>query len=146
MILGPCTAAYLAHKHRIASPRTELPPGASPSSPVDGNLPSVFTVDAIDMQGACTPLLLARSNNPIGYYPKKQFQALDDTVVVSLLQQGFIGCTPVRPQLAVATNVYEFYTAARGVHPSFSIEAFARTLCLVHKVGRSCACYMNDKP
>ena len=129
----------------MASPRTELPPGASPSSPIHGTLPSVFTIDAIDMQGAYTPSLLARSNGPTGYYPKKQFQAVDD-IVVSLLQQGFVGCTPVRPQLAVATNVYEFYTAARGVHPSFSIEAFARTLCLVHKVGRSCAHYMNDEP
>ena len=129
----------------MATPTTELPPGASPSSPVDGNLPSVFTVDAIDMQGAYIPSLLARFNNPIGYYPKKQFQALDD-IVVSLLQQGFVGCTPVRPQLAVATNVYEFYTAARGVHPSFSIEAFARTLCLVHKASRSFVHYMNDEP
>jgi len=70
----------------------------------------------------------------VGYYPKKEFQVLDAIPNVSLLRQGFIGCTPVRPQLAVATNVYEFYTAARGVHPSFSVEAFTWTLCLLHKV------------
>jgi hypothetical protein len=68
------------------------------------------------------------SNTLVGYYPKKEFQALDGTANVSLLRQGFIGCTPVRPQLAVATNVYDFYTAARGVHPSFSIEAFCKDI------------------
>lgn len=86
------------------------------------------------MQCASPPLLLIRSDTLVGYYPKKQFQVLDPILNVSLLQQGFVGCTPVRPQLAVATNVFEFYTAARGVHPSFSIEAFTKTLCLVHKV------------
>ena len=86
------------------------------------------------MQSACIPLLLTRSNTLVGYYPKKEFQLLDDIVNVSLIQQGYIGCTPVRPHLAVATNVYDFYSAAREVHPSFSIEAFTRALCLVHKV------------
>ena len=115
----------------MASPRNEPPPGASS---VDGESPLVFTVDAIDMQGAYIPLLLAQSNTLVGYYPKKEFQALDDIANVSLLRQGFVGCTPVHPHLAVATNIYDFYTAARGVHPSFSIEAFSRTLCLLYKV------------
>ena len=88
------------------------------------------------MQSACILLLLTRSHALVGYYPKKRFQVLDDIANVSLLRQGFVGCTPIRPQLAVATNLFDFYTAARGVHPSFSIEAFARTLCLVHKVSK----------
>ena len=127
MILGSCTAAYLAYKHCTASPTNEPIPGASPP-------PSVFTVDAIDMQSMYIPLLLTHTNSLVGYYPKKEFQALDSTPNVSLLQQGFVGCTPVQPQLAVAITVYDFYMAARGVHPSFSIEAFTRTLCLVYKV------------
>ena len=86
------------------------------------------------MQGAFILLLLTQSNTLVGYYTKKEFQALDGITNVSLLQQGFIGCTPVHPHLAVATNVYDFYTAACGVHPSFSIEAFSRTLCLLYKV------------
>jgi hypothetical protein len=118
----------------MASPKGEPLPRASPPPSVYGQSPPVFTVDAIDMQSACVPLPLTHSNTLVGYYPKKEFQALDGTPNVSLLQQGFIGCTPVRPQLAVAINVYDFYTAACGVHPSFSIEAFARTLCLVYKV------------
>ena len=133
MILGPCTTAYLAYKHHMASP----PPS------VYGQSPSVFTVDAIDMQSVCILLLLAFSNTLVGYYPKKVFQALDSSPSVSLLQQGFIGCTPVRPRLAVSIHVYEFYMAARGVHPSFSIEAFMRTLCLVYKVS-SFLCYLHE--
>ncbi len=86
------------------------------------------------MQGAFIPLLLTESNMLVGYYPRKEFQALDGIANVSLLRQGFIGCTPVHPHLAVATNVYDFYTAVRGVHPSFSIEAFSRMLCLLYKV------------
>jgi len=86
------------------------------------------------MQRACIPLLLTQSNALLGYYSKKEFQVLDTIANVSLLRQGFIGCTPVRPQLAVAINVFDFYTAARRVHPSFSVEAFTRALCLVYKV------------
>jgi len=133
-ILDPCTTAYLEHKHQLASPSSGPPPGAPSSSSVGGESLLVFTVDAIDMQGMCIPLLLTRFNIPVGYYPKKEFQALDAIPNVSLLRQGFVGCTPVQPRLAVATNVFEFYTAARGVHPGFSIEAFTRTLWLVYKV------------
>ena len=107
---------------------------ASPPSPVNSESPPVFTIDAIDMLGMCIHLLLTQSHALVGYYPKKQFQVLDDIANVSLLRQGFLGCTPIRPQLAVATNLFDFYTAVRGVHPSFSIEAFTKTLCLVHKV------------
>lgn len=134
MILGPCTTAYLAYKHHTASPTNGLIPGASPPPLVYSKSPPVFTVDAIDMQSMCTHLLLTHSNALVGYYPKKEFQALDSTPNVSLLQQGFVGCTPVQPQLAVAITVYDFYMAARGAHPSFSIEAFTKTLCLVYKV------------
>ena len=88
------------------------------------------------MWGMCVPSLLTQSNITVGYYPKKEFQVLDAIPNVSLLRQGFVGCTPVQPRLAVATNVYEFYTAARGAHPSFSIEAFTRMLWLVYKVSQ----------
>jgi len=115
----------------VASPGNELLPGGSA---VDGELPSVITIDAIDMQGAYVPLILTQSNTLVGYYPKKEFQALDSIANVSLLRQGFIGCTPFHSHLAFATHVYHLYTAARGVHPSFSIEAFSRTLCLLYKV------------
>ena len=94
----------------------------------------VFTVDAIDMQGMCIPSLLTQSNITVGYYLNKEFQVLDAIPNVSLLKQGFVGCTLVQPRLAVATNVYEFYMATRGVHPSFSIEALTRTLWQVYKV------------
>ena len=57
-ILDPCTAAYLVHKHHLASPSSGLPPGAPSSSSVGGESPLVFTIDAIDMQGTCTRLLL----------------------------------------------------------------------------------------
>ena len=86
------------------------------------------------MQSACIPLLITQSNVLVGYYLKKEFQVLNAIPNVSLLQWGFMGCSPVQPWLAVAMNVYEFYTAAQGVHPSFSIEAFTQTLCLVHTV------------
>ena len=76
----------------MASPRNEPWPG--PSS-VKGELPSVFTIDAIDMQGVFILLLLTQSNMLVGYYTKKEFQALDGITNVSLLQQGFIGCTPL---------------------------------------------------
>ena len=54
----------------MASPRNELQPG--PSS-VDGELPLVFTINAINMQGAFIPSLLTQSNMLVGYYTKKEF-------------------------------------------------------------------------
>ena len=111
-----------------------LLPQATSSS---GNvlLPSVFTIDAINMQSVrFTCNLPDLCNTLVGYYPKKEFQVLNNIINVSLLQQGFIGCSPVQPQLAVAMNLFNFYTATHGVHLSFSIEVYTRMLCLVYKV------------
>jgi len=118
----------------MSCPGSDPLPGASASFLANDKSPLVFTIDAIDMQGVCTQSLLTSTNRPAGYYLMKEFQVLNAPVNVALLPQGLVGCTPVQPQLAVATNAYAFYTVACGAHPSFSIEAFTRSLCLVHKV------------
>lgn len=133
-ILGPCTTAYLVHKHHMDSPRDEPLPGGSHSSSGNVPLPSVFCHWCHQYAMCVVSLWLTWSNTLVGYYPKKEFQALNDGINASLLQQGFIGCTLVQLQLAVAMNLFNFYTAACRVHLSFSIEAFTRMLCLVHQV------------
>ena len=52
-VLGPCMTAYFAHKHHMGSPGGEPPLGGSHSSLGNVPLPSVFAIDAIDMQCLC---------------------------------------------------------------------------------------------
>ncbi|KAJ3964386.1 hypothetical protein EV361DRAFT_974213 [Lentinula raphanica] len=54
-------------------------------------------------------------------------------VAVALVQAGYLGTTPVNPSVAIALRTLELFYSLRLFKPSFSVEAFAKTIC--HTLG-----------
>lgn len=71
------------------------------------------------------------------------------TGAATLVFNGYIGTTPLRPSLAFSIKTLELYRRLRLRKPSFSVEAFVKVLCDLYMVsciffnGRSCS--IHDK-
>ncbi|KAI6143412.1 hypothetical protein BKA82DRAFT_4331277 [Pisolithus tinctorius] len=55
---------------------------------------------------------------------------LDDSYITStLVRQGFMPCSPIRPSMAITINALELYHVTCLHIPHFSIQAFVKTIC-----------------
>ncbi|EIW82668.1 hypothetical protein CONPUDRAFT_51967, partial [Coniophora puteana RWD-64-598 SS2] len=55
----------------------------------------------------------------------------------ALIRQGFIGCTPESPQIAVDLHTLEVYHRLRRRQPQLGIQPFARMLCDISNINYS---------
>ncbi|KAI6156953.1 hypothetical protein BKA82DRAFT_4325550 [Pisolithus tinctorius] len=53
----------------------------------------------------------------------------DSYIASTLVRQGFMPCSPIRPYVAIMINALELYCVARLRSPHFSIQAFVKTIC-----------------
>ncbi|KAI6145997.1 hypothetical protein BKA82DRAFT_4016156 [Pisolithus tinctorius] len=54
----------------------------------------------------------------------------DDSYITStLMRQGFMLCSPIRPSMAITINALELYRVAHLCSLHFSIQAFVKTIC-----------------
>ncbi|KAF7976738.1 hypothetical protein HWV62_5710 [Athelia sp. TMB] len=59
-------------------------------------------------------------------------QRPDELANVSLLRQGFLGCSPETPSVAFSLDTLELYHRLRRRHGQLSIQTMARVLCDLH--------------
>jgi hypothetical protein len=55
----------------------------------------------------------------------------------TLLQYGFLGCSPLQPTVAFSVRTLAAYRQGHHTCPRFSIEAQCKMLCHLHNVGSS---------
>ncbi len=64
-------------------------------------------------------------------------QRVGEPANVSLVREGFLGCSPINPAFAFDLNTLELYHRLRRRHPRLGIQAMMRALCDVHEVSSS---------
>ncbi|KAJ3765148.1 hypothetical protein FB446DRAFT_655642 [Lentinula raphanica] len=55
-------------------------------------------------------------------------------VAVALVKAGYLGTTPINPSIAIALRTLELFYTLRMFKASFSVEAFAKTLCHIRGI------------
>jgi hypothetical protein len=58
----------------------------------------------------------------------------DQLAGVVLVEMGYLGSSPDKPELAISLKTLELYTILRRRKPSYSFEAFAKVLCDLYQV------------
>ena len=53
---------------------------------------------------------------------------------ISLIQNGLLGCTPTSPELTITFQCLELYHQLCRCQSSFGIQAYAKVLCVLHRV------------
>lgn len=103
--------AYLEWRHP-STPRTEATP-----SPYD------FTIDVVDIYELTQAAFITRSED-------------SSSAAIALVQAGFLGTSPHSPSLAISLKTLELFRVIRLHRPSFSVEAFAKTICYLYSVSK----------
>ncbi|KAG6819386.1 hypothetical protein H0H93_012292 [Arthromyces matolae] len=111
-VMDPLVDAYLAWQ-RNPSP----PPPTVPSADVPDNYD--FEIDVVDLYHLTSSATIRRPPDSI-------------SAAVDLTRSGYIGNTPEKPSLAISIPTLELFRVIRLHRPSFSVEAFAKTLCYIY--------------
>ncbi|KAG6893832.1 hypothetical protein C0992_008499 [Termitomyces sp. T32_za158] len=61
-------------------------------------------------------------------------QTTNTPTAIALVRAGYVGNSPVHPSLAVSIKTLELFRVIRLHRPSFSVEAFAKTLSYLYGV------------
>ncbi|KAJ3828633.1 hypothetical protein F5880DRAFT_1621091 [Lentinula raphanica] len=113
--LEPMTDMYIQWKYQDPpNVVTFKDPTASPT--VDG---WDFDINVIDIHTLARVAIIPRDS--------------ETPVAVALVQAGYLGTTPVNPSVAITLRTLELFYSLRLFKPSFSVEAFAKTIC--HTLG-----------
>jgi len=118
--------AYLHWKHRPATVRQE-------------SQEWIFHVTRIGMFGAFlffSSVPCYNLNQPmVDSDPMFEVIQQDNELAnISLIRNGLLGCTPTSPELATTFQCLELYHQLRRRQSSFSIQAYAKVLCVLHGV------------
>ncbi len=70
----------------------------------------------------------------------------DQELARALVVHGYLGTTPVRPELAISLRTLEHFRLLRLFKPSFSVEAFTKLLCYNYVVSSSGALNPESRP
>ncbi|KAG6852477.1 hypothetical protein C0991_011677 [Blastosporella zonata] len=96
------------------------PPLPPPPSDTDAEPENYdFEIDVVDLYHLTSTAIIRRT-------PESTSAAVD------LIRAGFIGNTPVKPSLGISIKTLELFRVIRLHRPSFSVEAFAETLCYLY--------------
>ena len=61
-------------------------------------------------------------------------QRKDEYANVSLIRDGYLGCTPTEPALAISLDTLELFHRLKRRHPRLSVQAMVRALSDIHNV------------
>ena len=81
---------------------------------LDDNIPN-FTINVIDIYTLDVSTIILRQGHP--------------SATVALVASGYIGTSPIHPQLAISIRTLELFRRLRLRQPSLSIQAFAKVIC-----------------
>jgi hypothetical protein len=71
----------------------------------------------------------------LDYTPFRSFtQLFDEKTNVALVRQGYLGCSPIDPSVAISLDCLELYHQIRRRQSSFSIQSMAKVFCAMHNV------------
>lgn len=103
--------------------------------------PHTFTLEVLDTY--CSYLIhpfkfYKNSNLPIAqsgmeFFPRDGETFPNETII----RQGYLGCAPLHPTLAISIRALESYRQSHRTSPRFSIEAQCKTLCHMNNVSTS---------
>ncbi|KAG6848322.1 hypothetical protein H0H93_001199 [Arthromyces matolae] len=111
-LLEPLTDAYLQWRYQQQS--SQQPP-PSESNPYD------ITITVLDIYTLSTVEVIRRSEH-------------SPSVAITLVQAGYLGTAPESPSLAISLKTLELFRVIRLHRPSFSIKAFAKTICYLYTI------------
>ncbi|KAG6819075.1 hypothetical protein H0H93_015744, partial [Arthromyces matolae] len=119
-ILERLVDAYLEWQRRPSSP----PPPTHSHNHASTDVPEDpenydFEINVIDLYSLDTTATIRRS-------PESTSAAVD------LTRAGYIGNTPEKPSIGISIKTLELFRVIRLHCPSFSVEAFAKTLCYLY--------------
>ncbi|KAH9885089.1 hypothetical protein C8Q73DRAFT_749296 [Cubamyces lactineus] len=109
-LLPQLVDAYLAWRYSS----TAVPP----PDQTDDNY--AFTIDTIDIYAMTSSLSVSRTAN--------------QSASEALVRHGFVGNSPVNPSVAISLKTLELLRCLKLVKPSFSVEAFAKLVCLMYSI------------
>lgn len=64
-------------------------------------------------------------------------QRKDKFANVSLIREGYLGCTPTEPTLAISLDLLELFHRLKRRHPCLSVQAMVCALSDIHNVSVS---------
>jgi hypothetical protein len=118
--LDSMTLAFLRWKYpdNVGSVNVAPPSPSGDSTMNDTTL--AFEVETIDLYNLTMVATITRSGNA--------------TVAESLVQNGWLGASPINPSIAISLKTLELFRRLRLRKASFSVEAFAKVLCDLYSV------------
>ncbi|KAG6835638.1 hypothetical protein H0H93_016291 [Arthromyces matolae] len=112
-VLNDIVHAYLTWSADSRLPFTTSSDDNITSSDNEGT--NSFTITVIDVHSLASTATIPRTSD-------------DSSSIIDLARAGYIGNSPVEPSCAVSIRTLELFRALRLFRPSFSVEAFAKTL------------------
>lgn len=80
-----------------------------------------FHIEVVDIYGLTRGASISRSEDSL-------------SPAVALVAAGFLGSAPQSPSLAISLKTLELFRVLRLHRPSFSVEAFTKTICSLYSV------------
>lgn len=125
-LLPALASGYLVWKYKGPVPSTSEHSSPSPSStstpsPDDGS--GNFSIPVIDIYTLASTVHITRGTDSIS--------PLD-----ALILHGYLGNSPISPNVAVSVKTLELFRRLRLRKASFSVEAFAKVICDLYSVRR----------
>lgn len=133
-LLPALAAAYLSWKYPppVAS---DGGPSSHPNEPLASPIDECldFHITIIDIYSLDASAYIPRNTD-------------SNSPAEALAFQGYLGNSPLAPNIAISFRTIELYRRIRLRKPSFSVEAFAKVICDLYNVSsRSChlICYLH---
>ncbi|KAG6875654.1 hypothetical protein C0992_002944 [Termitomyces sp. T32_za158] len=142
LVMEDLTTAYLGWQNESSSTSVPQP---TPSATAPSNTPGSTSTDSqptysvADVIGTILAIDLYTLVNSVNIH-----QTTNTSIAVSLVRAGFLGNSPVHPSLAISIKTLELFRIIRLHHPSFSIEAFAKTLSYLYSVSTLSTTTLSD--
>lgn len=99
------------------------------SAPIDPEvLPSTTEFNVLDIYTTATTASITRS---------------EGSLMEDLVSAGYLGTSPLHPELAVSFKTLELFRCLKLFKPSFSTEAFTKLLCYLYYVSAEGVMFEN---